>query len=224
MIMFVCHLMTKAVFYLLFILLLSTNSLAFDLKKDSIYLKGSVDKGIILAHGKGKHPRWLVVEPIRQGINKQLAWHSLSLQMPVTKNDDGYKNKFDDAYNRIQTAINYLKNKNIKTIVLVGHSLGARMMSAFVAKNKPQINGLVVLGCRNNGGYPFACDKNLTSIKIPVLDIYGNENNKDTKAAKEREHLVAKNYQQTAIDFTGHLFTSSEDELVEVIVDWLKRF
>ncbi len=224
--MFVCQIMIKRLFCLLFCLLFSANIFAFELEKDSAYLKGTVDKAIILAHGKDRHPRWLIVEPIRQGVNKQLNWHTLSLQMPTTNSDDwqDYKHGFDDAYNRIQIAINYLKNKGVKTIVLAGHSLGARMMSAFTAYKQVKVDGLIVIACRNNGGSLLSCNSSLANVKIPVLDIYGSENDKDKESAEQREHLISKTYQQAVIDFTGHLFTSSEDELVDVIVEWLDIF
>jgi hypothetical protein len=48
------------------------------------YLEGKDSKvGVILAHGQGMDPDSNVVGPLRKSINKELGFHTLSLQMPV---------------------------------------------------------------------------------------------------------------------------------------------
>src|SRR4030043_1878664 len=48
------------------------------------YLEGKDSKvGVILAHGQGLDPDSQVVGPLRKSINKELGFHTLSLQMPV---------------------------------------------------------------------------------------------------------------------------------------------
>lgn len=154
------------------LLLLSTHTFAqpFDIKTDAVYLSGDTDKALILAHGRGKHPTWKVVNPIRKAANNRLGWHTLSLQMPVTDSNDfqSYAIEFDDAYDRIRQTIVFVKSKGIKTIILFGHSMGSRMMSAFLRKNPGLVDGLIMAGCRNYGNYPMNCHDhaiNLTNIK-----------------------------------------------------------
>ena len=66
----------------------------------SEFIDGGDSKvALILAHGRGKHPTWKVVEPLRTGVNGELGYHTLSLQMP---NEDkywrDYADDFPDAY------------------------------------------------------------------------------------------------------------------------------
>ena len=50
---------------------------------NSVYIDGGDNKNaVIFAHGKGKHPTWLVVDPLRKGTNKNLGYHTLSHQRP----------------------------------------------------------------------------------------------------------------------------------------------
>lgn len=192
----------------------------------SVYMDGGDSKnGIILAHGKGKHPTWLVVDPLRKGINKQLGYHTLSLQMPTGYSHwKDYAEGFSDAYQTIKEAIVFLKNeKGVSRVFLIGHSMGSRMASAFVSENSNHgIVGLVVAGCRNNGGYPLSCDENLQGVNLPVLDIWGGNNGKDSRSASERSGMVSDTYIQVEIPGANHKFEGDEDELVDAVVSWLK--
>ncbi len=207
-------------------ILLSSPLCAFaDKPTGSEYIDGGNSKtAVLLAHGKGKHPTWLVVDPLRKGINTKLGYHTLSLQMPTGyDNWKQYADGFPKAYDTIKKAINYLKQeKGVNRIFLIGHSMGSRMSSAFVADNPDQtIAGLVVAGCRNNGGYPLSCDNNLQNIDIPILDVWGGNNTKDSDSAAKRQELISATYQQIKIDGANHKFEGYETELVDAVVKWL---
>lgn len=192
----------------------------------SVYLDGkSSTYGLILAHGKGQNPTWFVVDPLRKGIHKDLGYHTISLQMPTGYGDwKEYADGFPKAYNTIKEAIRFLKDKGVTHIYLFGHSMGARMASAFVAENQnSDLAGLVVAGCRNNGGYPLACDQSLKKVDLPVLDIWGGKNGKDSKAASQREGMISDTYTQASISGANHKFEKREDELVEAVANWLKN-
>ena len=216
-----------SIIYLFIGFLFLSNSYA-ETPKDAEYLDGGASKSaLILAHGRGKHPTWLVVEPLRNGVHEKLGYHTLSLQMP---NDDDrhwkeYAEDFPTAYRIIDDAIRFLKQeKNIKKIYLMGHSMGSRMVSAYMAKNNnANINGLIIAGCRNNGGEPFDCHENVSGLKLPILDIWGNGNYKDQTAAQDRSELKSKTYTQVAIDSAEHKFVGYDDEFVSAVVDWLKK-
>lgn len=97
------------------------------------------------------------------------------------------------------------------------------MASAFVAENPDQpIAGLIVAGCRNNGGKPLSCEENLHNVAIPVLDIWGRKDGKDSNAASERKGLISGNYQQVRISGANHKFEGHEGEFVSSVADWLK--
>ncbi len=220
--------MNKVIYFISILSLLITNITHADKPDGAVYLQGNNNTALILAHGKGKYPTWLVVEPLRKAVNTQLGYHTLSLQMP-TGHDfwQDYANDFPDAYIRIDKAINFLRNeKGIKKIFLMGHSMGSRMVSAYVSQSPNNtLAGLIVVGCRNNGARPLSCDDNLKkkNTSIPVLDIWGNASHKDYNAATDRHHLISNNYQQIGIDHTGHRFDGYELEFTTAVVDWLRR-
>lgn len=193
---------------------------------NSEYLDGGDNKSaLILAHGKGQYPTWKVVDPLRKGVHKQLAYHTLSLQMPnEDKKWKKYVDDFPEAYEMIREGIRFLKEeKGVTRIVLMGHSMGSRMASAFVSENPGQIKtGLIVAGCRNNGEEPLSCKENLQSVNIPVLDIWGGNNAKDSDAASDREEMVSKNYQQVEVSGANHKFEGYESMFVSSVVNWLK--
>lgn len=193
---------------------------------NSVYIDGADNKnGIILAHGKGKHPTWLVVDPLRKGINKQLGYHTLSLQMPKGYNHwKDYAEGFPVAYQTFKEAIAFLKKeKGVSRVFLIGHSMGSRMASAFVSENSDHgLTGLVVAGCRNNGGHPLSCDGNLQGVTLPVLDVWGANNGKDSRAASERSGMVSSTYTQVEISGANHKFEGYENELVDAVASWLK--
>lgn len=184
------------------------------------------DVAVILAHGRGKHPAWKVVDPLRKGINRKLGFHTLSLQMPnENKNWKDYADDFPKAHDTIKKGIRFLREeKAVSKIFLVGHSMGSRMASAFVSTNSQQpIDGLVIAGCRNNGGAPLSCDKNLAGVDIPVLDIWGAEDDKDARAAKQRLSMVSSKYTQVSIAGADHRFEGFNKELVSAVVAWLSK-
>lgn len=210
-------------------LLGDTDSAQYPGLPDNAYLSGGDSTiAVILLHGRGKHPRWLVVNPLRKAINNRQGWHTLSLQMP---NDDvdfsQYKHFFPDAYTRIQAGIDFLrKEKGVTSIYIIGHSMGSRMGSAFIALHPDiTVNGFVGIGMRNSGSSPLNPLPHLKIIKqqgIPVLDLYGNGNGKDVAAGKGRRKLVSDLYTQVEIPNADHKFKEHKDELNNEVISWLK--
>lgn len=191
----------------------------------SAYLVGEKRVGVVLCHGRGQHPTWKVVDPLRKGINEALGYHTLSIQMP---NDDKdwkrYADDFPEAYDRIAAAVEFLREEaGVERVFLVGHSMGARMASAYVAERAGHgLAGLVVAGCRNNGPAPLDCRASLAGVELPVLDIWGGRNDKDSRAAAEREGLRSASYSQVEIAGANHKFEGHDDALVAAVTDWLK--
>ena len=214
----------KAVLVTIFVIIASSTNA--DMPDDSAYLDGGENKtALILVHGRGKYPTWKVVDPLRNGVHEKLGYHTLSLQMPNgDKHWKKYVDDFPGAYNTIKKGIRFLKEeKGVTKIILMGHSMGSRMVSAYVSQIPDhQINGLIVAGCRNNGGGSLSCDENLGDVKIPVLDIWGGDDAKDTDAASDREAMISKIYTQVEIPGANHKFDDYEDDFVSAVVSWLK--
>jgi pimeloyl-ACP methyl ester carboxylesterase len=192
------------------------------------YLDGKTSRvGVVLCHGRGKYPTWSVVDPLRKGIHEQLGYHTLSIQMP--RDDVGWRDYaafFPEAHKRIVAAIRYLKEiKKVDKVYLMGHSMGSRMATSFLADN-PQsgVAGFIGVGIRNGGDDPLDSNANLRIVNIPVLDVYGDGGNgKDARHADERSDMAGKNYQQVLIPGASHTLTLHEQEMVNAVVSWLKE-
>ena len=193
----------------------------------SLYLDGDNSKwAVILLHGRGHHPDWLVVGPLRKSIHTRLGFHTLSLQLPNDLDHwTEYADVFPAVYQQINQAVAYLlKHKQVQHIYLLGHSMGARMSSAYLA-NQPDhpIKGLIIVGCRNNGGHPLSCSDSLMDVDIPVLDIWGDESDKDVYAGEERKALQRQGYTQISVQGADHRFDGEEGLLAGSIINWLKQ-
>lgn len=183
--------------------------------------------GVVLCHGRGKYPTWLVVDPLRKGIHDQLGYHTLSIQMPtgnVSWKD--YDSFFPDSERRIGAAVRYLKNeKGVSKVYLMGHSMGSRMATSYLANNRDSgVAGFIGVGIRNGGGTPLDSNANLRSVDLPVVDVYGDGGDgKDAAHALSRSDMTGDKYQQVLISGADHTFTGHESEMVNAVVSWLKQ-
>lgn len=193
----------------------------------AVYLSGPDSKrALILAHGKGKHPTWLVVDPVRKAVNSKLGYHTISLKMPTGyDNWKEYVDGFPMAYDAIEQAVAFLKHeKGVTQVYLFGHSMGGRMSSAYIYEIEEHgLAGLIVAGCRNNGGQLLSCEQNLRGANLPILDIWGGDNGKDVEAASARKDMVSDSYTQVKIPGANHKFEGYEDELVNAVSSWLEK-
>lgn len=201
-----------------------------------IYTENNADEvmgGAIILHGVGVHPAWPdVINPIRMALPDH-GWHTLSLQMPILANDAEYRDYlplFDEALTRIQTAIDFLKKKGIKNIVLIGHSMGTMMASDYLAsKPDPAVRALIGIGMTDNSVSPRMQNTvSISKIKIPVLDIFGSEDLERVKRhAKARRNAARKagnkGYTQIKIEGANHFFNNMEDVLIKRIRGWLAK-
>ena len=193
---------------------------------------GPTERAVILVHGMGAHPDWAdVIYPLRTGLAGH-GWSTLSIQMPVLPNDaslEDYVPLFDEVTPRIDAAVAMLRERGNKTIVLIGHSLGATMSAWYLASNnKAAVQGLVTIGItssqideKTNGVL------SLGKIKLPILDIYGSRDLDGVLATTDARRKASrrtgnKNYRQTEIEGADHFFTGMQDTLVRSVYGWLK--
>lgn len=191
------------------------------------YLDGKDSSvGVVLCHGRGKHPTWRVVDPLRKGIHEQMDYHTLSIQMPTSNGSwKDYDLLFPEAYRRIQSAIRYLKQeKKVQKVYLMGHSMGSRMAAAFLAEHPDAgVDGFIGVGMRSNGDPPLDAETSLRRISLPVLDVYGDGGDgEDAVHAASRKNMISVRYQQAFIPGAGHKFKGYENDLVDAVVRWLK--
>ena len=189
-------------------------------------------KAVIVVHGIGIHPNWeQVVRPLRVEL-PQYGWQTLSIQMPILPNDaeaENYLPLFEELPDRFNAAVDYLNKKGIFEIVIVAHSMGATMTSQYLADHVDSpIKAAVLIGMDLN----FDSEKvnrhsNLSSIQIPLLDLYGSEDlpNVIGNAALRKNTAAAggnTQYEQIVADGANHFFDEKEDFLIETVNNWLQ--
>ena len=199
--------------------------LAVSLPEKALYLEGGSDKGVILAHGKGMHPDFKVVKPLRLSLNEDLDYHTLSLQMPVNhKEYEAFEAEQPRVDAMIDRSIAYLQEKGVKTIYLVGHSLGAGMTSSYLVShpNAP-VAGYIAVGCRGNKSTLISCNDNMPKIRVRVLDVWGRANKEDEGYAQTRKQLVGPKYRQYGIDGANHVLDGATEFFVDEVETWLEE-
>ena len=199
----------------------------------SIFTEAEEDKGraVIIMHGTGIHPDWQqVIQPLRVGLTEH-RWNTLSIQMPILANDAEYLDYaplYDEVAPRIDAAINYLRRNKIKEIVLIGHSQGSSMAAYYLSTSEQDVKGFIAIGMAAFADEPRMDSINaLRKIRLPVLDLYGNEDLDSVMASIESRAAAAekagnKNYAQKEI--TGnHFFDGHEDSLLKIVAGWLEK-
>ncbi|MCI0506643.1 MAG: alpha/beta hydrolase family protein [Gammaproteobacteria bacterium] len=202
----------------------------------ALYAEATADQAkgaVVLLHGIGVHPAWPdVIEPLRMQLPEN-GWHTLSLQMPVLKNeaeDKDYPPLFPEVPARIQAGVDFLKSKGLQNIVISGHSLGSAMAAYYLAvKRDPVVKGYAIIsGGPGVKGDPLMDSlENFKKIKdMRILDIYGSEDMEQVlESGKKRNALGPKihgnRYQNLKIDGAGHFYRENPEELVKQVSSWL---
>jgi len=186
----------------------------------------------IILHGLGVHPNWPdVVLPIRSELPAH-GWATLSLQMPVLGNDaefSEYQPLFKEVPGRINAGIAYLKQQGYSNVVLIGHSLGAKMAVSYTAKPSNNIAALVTIGLSASDNSSTGALTMIENTKQPVLDLYGSQDlDAVISTAKARKAAARKGknnqYRQTKIDGANHFFVGAEEDLVRSVKSWLSKY
>lgn len=193
------------------------------------YLDGKDSKvAVVLAHGRGNLPDGNVVGPLRRAIHEELGFHTLSLAMPDahahSPDSEELAAAFPEAYRRIQAAIDFLKKeKGVERVYLMGYSRGGRMTSGFLANNPDaEVVGFIGVGLTAGGKEPVNTNLNLRKVKVPVIDVYG-DNEMDAKAASFRKPLVSERFVQVEIPGAKHDYRGYEKQVTDPVVAWLEK-
>lgn len=188
------------------------------------------ETAIIVIHGIGIHPDWeQIVQPLRVQLAES-GWNTLSLQMPVLPNeatDKEYTPLMKEVPARIDAGIRYLSKEGAKKVVIVAHSMGARMASYYLAhktvykeaKTETPIIAFVGIGMGEGNS------EHLAKIKMPVMDLYGSKDLPDVlKFTPDRAKAAEgnKQYQQKKVDGANHFFDEKNDELLEAVMTFIK--
>jgi len=190
-------------------------------------------RGVILIHGRGVHPAWGFIDNLRADI-AEASFHTLSLQMPILATDapfGAYGKTFPEAFERIDAGIQYLKQKGVNRVLLIGHSSGAMTAVAYVAKH-PQapVTGIVAIGLTTfpNGPDTMQPTLMLKSVRVPVLDIYGANDLHEVLSYNDARRAAAqaagnKGYSAVRVPDANHFFTDQYEALKKHVLNWLRR-
>lgn len=200
-----------------------------------ILTEGDTESGraVILVHGIGVHPNWPdVIFPLREALLEN-EFTSLSIQMPVLPNeaeDSEYKNLYPEVPGRLQAAVDFLKDSGYAKIDIVGHSLGARMATYYLAQESTDgVNSAVLIGMGNSssGSWPESIDA-LARLRVPLLDLYGGKDldivlntvqDRATSGQKNKSGI----YRQIRVEDANHFFQGHENALKQHVIDWLNK-
>ena len=135
---------------------------------------------VVLVHGVGVHPDHALIGALRQKLN-DAGFATLSIQMPVAganaKAEDYYPTVFDEAAHRIDLAGRWLQAKGYKQIVLLSHSMGAWMANEYLINTATSpFQAWICVGVTGRILSPG-------SVKLPTLDIYGENDLEPTRRA-----------------------------------------
>ncbi|VAX13027.1 hypothetical protein MNBD_GAMMA24-339 [hydrothermal vent metagenome] len=190
--------------------------------------------GAILLHGMGAHPDWPdIIFPLRTKL-PEYGWTTLSIQMPVLDNDASFRDYaplFAQVPGRIDAAIALLKSKGISNIAIIGHSLGSTMGAYYLSQHKKNdVRAFVGIGMgMSKQNKNMDTPTSLAKIKIPVFDLYGEEDLFSVLDSVERRANAAaqagnKNYYQLRVPGANHFFRDQEEILVKRVGGWLNRY
>lgn len=189
---------------------------------------------IILLHGMGGHPDWpVVVSPLRQFLQVH-HWTTLSIQLPVLKAGRppaDYGKTLRESERRIDSAIEFLGNRQYEQVVLVGYGFGAATaVHAMVKNDKTAVSGVAGISmlARKFLDPDINLPPLLEQIAVPVLDIYAEDDKTVVVDTASDRRLAIRNngsdrFTQVMLTDTDHYYTGQEHALLEQILAWLEN-
>ena len=192
---------------------------------------GGPGRAVLVMHGRGFHPDWPeVAAPLRAELPEH-GWETLSLQMPVLGKSAKYYDYvpiFPAAYPRIRAGIEFLRERGADLVVLAVHSCSAHMAMAFVRHHGDAgFDGFIGIGMgATDAGQPMREPFPLAEMAVPVLDLFGDEDYPSVprEAPGRLAAIRTAGHPRSAqriVPGADHFFRDMDEELVDVIVDWL---
>ncbi len=157
-----------------------------------------VQGGAILLPDRNTHPDWpQVIAPLRRQLPR-FGWATLSIGLPPFEPAAGETARetfFAAATDTINAAIRYLQGRNVKTIVLIGYGTGAVAAAKFLSENSSvEISGFAAVAMPGiaDPKSPLNTSTDLQKIPVPVLDLFGTNDNDSVTQSAEKRALAAR--------------------------------
>lgn len=202
-----------------------------------LFNRQTIDKAsgaVIVLHGMGAHADWpRLISPLRLSLPEQ-GWSTLSIQLPLVAIEnpiENYGKTLGAAKDRLEAAVRFLRTRQYRNIVVIGHSFGAATVLSYLSDpQRLRVMALVAIGLQE---YPFLKPAInvlglIEATQIPVLDIYGDRDYRRVRNHAPDRRLAAKkadnrNYKQVEVPGANHYFYKMEDVLAKQIRGWLDK-
>lgn len=178
---------------------------------------------IILVHDMGMHPDFGAIGELRSLLADR-GYATLSIQMPVLAADafaDAYPELFEDAGDRLDAALSWLRAKEKARIAVVSHSMGARMTLAWIQRRPgAQIGAWVALSISTGE------IDDLPRIRFPVFDVYAEKDFPQVLARARDRAAVLRGIPgsgQAMLYGADHYFAGREKQLAALLDQLLAR-
>ncbi|MBS3955013.1 MAG: DUF3530 family protein [Methylomicrobium sp.] len=186
----------------------------------------------ILLHDKDGYPdQKPLIHSLRTTLPHHL-WATLSLQTPVLEKGAqtiDYLSLFPELIARLKAANDYLKNKKIENVVLIGHGLGALMALYGKTQLKDQFKAVVAISLPvmdETIQSEYQAVELLKKTEVPILDLYGGLDRPEIITTANKRRLAAKEnkgYRQDRLEFEKTDSPDDEKLIVKRVYSWLRR-
>jgi len=184
---------------------------------------------VLVLHDMGEYPDQ---QPLIHGLRTVLPqrnWMTLAIQLPLREigaTAEDYYGLFDEARQRIRSAVEFLRNNGAENVAVVGVGVGAAMSAYTLSLDPDRLFALATISL------PVP-DSNLPQTKIsdfmktialPFLDIYAEFDLPDVVDTARQRRMWAKDnpvYRQIRINDENHAYRYNANLVIKRVYSWL---
>jgi len=145
---------------------------------------------------------------------------------PAASAEEQRKAHGDRVMARIQAGLDFAADKQVKTVVLLGHGSGAWWAASFLAERKPaQIHQLLMVEAAVPAGYAPPLDELVPPLKLATGDFYYKDRQADAALARQQasKRLQHPAYALIGLDALPANPDAEEEQLARRVRGWLTR-
>ena len=184
---------------------------------------------VIVLHDSGEQPDQL---PLIHGLRVVLSqhnWSTLAIQCPLHEigaDTEDYYDLFDEARDRIQAAVTYLRDNGAKNIALIGYGSGAEMAAYTLSLDPNALLALVVISLPLPASnlQQAQIGTFIPKIALPFLDLYAEFDLPDVVNTARQRRMLAKDnpvYRQIMINGETHAYQQDPAIVIKRVYSWL---